>query len=50
MATINLQLPDQLRDRYKILCTIQGVSMRDDLKKYINGKVSKAVEKGTIPK
>ena len=37
MATINLRLPDDLRDQYKVYCALKRITMRDDLIAYIAG-------------
>jgi hypothetical protein len=45
MATINLKLPDDLRDRYKAACALKRSTMRDDLIKHIEKEVEK-LQKG----
>jgi hypothetical protein len=39
---INLQLPDDLRDKYKSLCAAERITMRDDLLRYITERVKPA--------
>jgi len=44
MATLNLRLPNELRDRYKAACALKGQTMTDNLLAYIANTV-KATEK-----
>ena len=43
MAVINiLNLPDEIRNEYKAICAKKGISMREDLVRYITKTVEKA--------
>ena len=43
MATINLKLPDDLRDKYKIVVAVKRATMQDDLLHYIEKQVEKVL-------
>lgn len=41
MATINLELPDDLRDRFKAVCALRRSTMRAELIAFIRAEVEK---------
>jgi hypothetical protein len=42
MATINLSIPEDLRNKFKGVCATKGQTMKDTLLKFIEETVKKA--------
>lgn len=45
MGTINLKVPDDLRDRYKARCALEHTTMQKELVKYIERQVKTEAKK-----
>ena len=45
MGTINLKVPDDLRNKYKALCALNRTTMQADLLRYIQTQVARKEEK-----